>query len=411
MRPHRLQYILPLTCRHACVGVFAALVVALNGNDSATLAQQITYGDQRSYYRPKPAPFDFETPLGYAWDPRDYFDSLTVPAGQEPISYIESYGGVTDLANLDNDPISFFRLTDDVDEDGIVGNVVVVDPVSGQLTTMTDFDDLHTFSIAFDQATIVQRSGLRSFDMGAVYWLYEEQAEPADSDGRAASETVSVLESYDRSRDNGVGGRRNPTVVTALPRLPVIPRFTRFAVNRRAGGLGFIYGFNEVAVRSTFEFKAEGGILGQTFSDTEANNRVKGPQAGLVAFKRLGPLSFYGHALALAGVNEGDIQQNNGIGAELIPGATNRLLYAQPSYSENVASYNEVAPTGLLWAEAGLQLTENSSVKLAWSANYVYNVLLAEDRVRYFLPDMGLVDPDTQHYFLQYLYCGIEVVR
>ena len=35
------------------------------------------------------------------------------------------------------------------------------------------------------------------------------------------------------------------------------------------------------------------------------------------------------------GYNIQNWSQENGIGAELVPGATNRLLYAQPTYSQS----------------------------------------------------------------------------
>jgi hypothetical protein len=65
----------------------------------------------------------------------------------------------------------------------------------------------------------------------------------------------------------------------------------------------------------------------------------------------------------------------------------------------------------VFWAEAGLQLTKHSALKFAWSALLLDNVFLSDNRTKYFLPDMGLVDPGNQHLMLQYFICGIEVVR
>jgi hypothetical protein len=303
-------------------------------------------------------------------------------------------------------------MTDSISEDGIPAAIVNVDPVTGALSTSTDFGDIHEFNIAFDEVTSVRRSGMRSFDTAAVYWVYEETQKPVDPNERAAVRTVSVLDSYARSPDMNRGPMRNPRIVAVPQSWPVIPRFTRFASNRQeTGGLGIAYGYREFAVRSQFGFEAEGGIMGRSTSETNTLNSITGPQAGLVAFKRFGPLSFYAHGFAVAGWNDGEVEQDNMMGAELTPGATNRLLYASPTLSQHAETYDELVPTGLFWAEAGLQVTQTTSVKLAWSATYLYNVLLAEGRTRYYLPDMGLVDPAEQHLFVHYLFCGIEVVR
>jgi hypothetical protein len=130
-----------------------------------------------------------------------------------------------------------------------------------------------------------------------------------------------------------------------------------------------------------------------------------------VAHKSFGPINFYGHALGVAGLNDGDMQQSNGIGAELVPGANNRLLYAQPTYSTHRQSIDGVSPTGVLWAEAGLQITERSSLKFAWTATYVNDILMSQNRVRYYLPDMGFQDPGEQDFFQQFFFCGFEVLR
>lgn len=378
-----------------------ALLEAL-GLSHSLGAQLVTYGDQASYYH-------VGSLIPIERNPND-----SIPDYDGISAYPQStasYGGF--LGPEESGVASpFYRIIDDINEDGIPGAIVTLDPNTGLLSTMTDFDDLHEFNVGFDQVTLVQRSGMRSFDTAAVYWVYEETQKPFDPNERAAVRIVSVLDSYARSPDMNRGPMRNPRPVAVPQSWPVIPQFTRFASNRReGGGLGIVYGYREFAVRSQFGFEAEGGIMGRSTSETNTLNSIAGPQAGLVAFKRFGPLSFYAHGFAVAGWNDGEVEQQNMMGAELIPGATNRLLYSSPTLFQHAESYNEIVPTGLFWAEAGLQVTQTTSVKLAWSATYLYNVLLAQGRTRYYLPDMGLVDPAEQHLFVHYLFCGIEVVR
>ena len=264
---------------------------------------------------------NFETPSGYLSGFRDYLNYLSgasIGTQTGSVAYVGNYGGTVD-AGVGSNSINFFRLTDDINGNGIPGAIVVIDPVTGQLTTMTDFDDLHTFNISFNQVAVQTHRNLRSFDVGAVYWLYEEVSEVDDADARAALETVRNLDHLDRSPKEGFGPLNNPRIVVVPPRLPVGPQFTRFAANRRTGGLGFVYGFREVALWDRFRFDATGGILGETYSRTNTENSNRGPQIGIVAFKQFGPLSLYAHGLLVEGWNDGNIEQNNGIGAELTP--------------------------------------------------------------------------------------------
>jgi hypothetical protein len=389
---------------------------------TSTKIEYFDVGTQAEYSPPNSPPgfigsgnvhVNFDTPTGYVAGFRDYLNFLngaTIGAQAGPIAYVGNYGGTVD-AGLSNSSITFLRLTDDINENGVPGAIIIVDPATGLLTTMTDFDDLHTFNIAFNQLAVQTQRNLRSFDVGAVFWLYEEVPESDDADARAALATVKNLDHLNRSLESGFGPLNNPKAVVAPPQLPVGPQFTRFAASRRTGGLGFVYGLRRVALWDRFRFDGTGGILGDTSSSTNTENLTTGPQIGLVGFKQFGPLSFYAHGLLVASWNDGNIQQDNSIGTELVPGATNRLLYAQPTNTNYQVPMSGLAPAGVFWAEAGLQLTKHSALKLAWSALFLDNIFLSDNRTRYFLPDMGLADPGNQNLFEQYVVCGIEVVR
>ena len=110
--------------------------------------------------------------------------------------------------------------------------------------------------------------------------------------------------------------------------MPAIPQFTRFAAEHRGSGLGIVYGFRDLNVWDRFQFDAEGSVLGRTYSKMTIDNSISGPQAGLVAFKRVGPVSFYVHGLLVAGLNDGEIEQTSGIGQELVPARSIDLFTA-----------------------------------------------------------------------------------
>jgi hypothetical protein len=328
-----------------------------------------------------------------------------------PNVYVGNYGE-SSVTGTDDGSYNVFRLTDDINDNGVPGSIIIVDPDTGLLTALTDFGDLHTFNIAFDQIGIAQQRGYQTSDIGGVYWVYEQQDKEKNAEQVAAVKTEEAISSL--------------AVEPTLMRLPLenrvigvrarvpsrfVPEFSKYAEGRRGSGIGLTYGYSEFNLFDRFYFKGDGGILGQAHSDTRSENWVTGPQAGLVAYKSFGPLTLYGHGVAIAGINDVEMAQSNGIGAELTPGATNRLLYAQPTYSENFETSSEFTPTGMLWAEAGLQITKKATLRVAWSGIFADNVYLAQDRVRYYLPDMGFQDAGNQRFIQQLFFCGIEVVH
>jgi hypothetical protein len=385
----------------AAVTIAALIIVALL--DAQSWAQLATYDDQLNYYDPGIP--NAGLPIGYS------SASVSIGALDPPVSPTTGFGGGY---------VSGFRdyvlFTDNLNSNGIPGGVVVLSDGpdgSPQVTAViTDFDDLHTFNIGFDQVGVAQQNGRKSFDVGGVYWIYEDGGVRPDPDETAAKQTeaaVRALPIEPPSIRRGTGSRT--ILVPASQRSRIVPEYSKYAFGHQGTGVGIAYGYYEFGMFDRFRFDAEGGILGRSYSDTIASNWVTGPHLGFVGHKSFGPISLYGHALGIFGVNDGDVQQNNGMGEQLVPGALNRPLYARPAYSEHRAAIDGISPTGVLWAEASLQMTQHTSVKFAWTAAYVNNVLLAEDRVRYNLPDMGLVDVGEQDTFQQFFVCGIEMVR
>jgi hypothetical protein len=397
---------------------FVAAFVSVGLLVAQCWAQRATYDEQVNYFDPG---------LQSVGSSMGYSELSTVVGGLGPSTaassapagnmtvYVGNYGSYSSGQPSLSDEINFVRISNDIDSNGISGGAIVVTTgPDGQpsFTTVTDFADLHSFDIGFDQANLTRRSGRKSYDAGGVYWIYEDGSVRPDPDLKAAEQTtraIAMLEVDPPTVRRGTGSRA--IIVPISPRPQMVPQYSKYAVGHRGTGVGITYGYYEFGMFDRFRFDAEGGILGRTYSDTEANNWVTGPQLGMVAHRAIGPLNFYGHALGIVGLNDGELQQNNGIGAELVPGALNRLLYAQPSYSQHRVAIADASPTGVLWAEASVQITPQTSFKFAWTAIYVNNILRAEDRVRYFLPDMGFRDVGEQDFMQQFFVCGIEVVR
>jgi hypothetical protein len=136
-----------------------------------------------------------------------------------------------------------------------------------------------------------------------------------------------------------------------------------------------------------------------------------GPAAGLVWTKMRGRWTARLQGLASVGFNSGSVEQRSSIGVQSVSGATNRLLYAQPTESAHHDSFDEISPSGELRAELNYSITENVTFAINWSGVSVENALEAADRTRYYLPDMGLVDPGNQRIMVHNFFCGIEVLR
>ena len=102
---------------------------------------------------------------------------MAVAAQGEPIAYVGNYGasnyGVGNYGRTNDSAtgttsqvtIPFFRLADDIRENGIPGAVVVADPNTGLLTTLTDFGNLHEFNIAFERQDSSDTFGFQTIDV------------------------------------------------------------------------------------------------------------------------------------------------------------------------------------------------------------------------------------------------------
>jgi hypothetical protein len=345
---------------------------------------------------------------------RDYSDFFGKPAagtpGGLPITYTgnQRSGYVGSYANT----ITFVRPTDDIDEDGIPGAIIVVDPKTGQLTTLTDFGDLHTFNIGFEEYRADQYPGSQAVDVINVAWLGADEGNSEGKEGAlAASKAAEALNVRNWETTGFEWGSMGPYAAFKSDGYGSAPELVAPSASVRKNGIGLLYGFRAINTSDDHSVFADGGILGRSFWITGTENRVFGPQAGVVWLQSRGPWSVRLQGLALAGYNLGRVEQYGGIGEELVPGAINRFLYAQPTYFTHTESSDRFSPSGELAAETSLQVTKSIAIRLVWSGIVIDNVLLPDDRVRYFLPNMGLLDPGNQRLFVQNIFCGIEVVR
>ncbi len=304
---------------------------------------------------------NFETPTGYLQGFRDYlnvFAGAAIGTQVGPVAYVGNYGGLQEDDIDDDVQFTFFRLTDDLDEDFIPGAAIIIDPVTGLITLLTDFGDLHTFNIAFDQ--IVVRT-------------------------RAKMNGVEAMWSHDLTNRHYQAKHQNNHL-----ELSAGARYLQF--------------------EDYFSFLGDGGILGRTFSNNWLDNQIVGPQVRAKWVNQRQRWRLSGTTSFMFGYNTQNWSQENGIGAELVPGAVNRLLYAQPTYSTHGLQKRHFSPVGELRLESAYYLTQALALKVGYTGMYVGNIRRAATSVRYTLPDMGFRNSGTQNLISNGVDFGIEFV-
>lgn len=308
---------------------------------------------------------NFDTPAGYLLGFRDYLNYLEdafIGTQVGPIAYVGNYGGLLEPEGDDEDvDLPFFRITDDLNQNGVPGSIVVVTigpDGSLLLTTLTDFGDLHQFNVAFDQVQVRSRTEMNGVE---AMWTHE------------------------LTNRHYMAKHQNNHIELAMG-----ARFMR--------------------LKDEFGFLADGGILGRTFSDTRIDNNIVGPQVRAKWVNQRQRWRLSGTTSFLFGYNTQNWRQENGIGAELVPGATNRLLYAQPTYSAHGLTFNQFSPVGELRLEASYFLSQAFALKVGYTGMYVGNIKRAATSVRYYLPDMGYRNSGNQDLISNGVDAGIEFV-
>jgi hypothetical protein len=172
--------------------------------------------------------------------------------------------------------------------------------------------------------------------------------------------------------------------------------------------LGF--GARFLQLEDYFSFLADGGILGRTFSDTWLDNNIVGPQVSAKWINQRQRWRLSADSKFTFGYNTQNWRQENGIGAELVPGAVNRPLYAQPTYSAQGLRLDSFSPVGELRLESAYYLTQALALKVGYTGMYVGNIRRAATSVRYYLPDMGFRDSGKQELISNGVDVGVEFV-
>ncbi|MEO2049601.1 MAG: BBP7 family outer membrane beta-barrel protein [Pirellulales bacterium] len=258
--------------------------------------------------------------------------------------------GITD--DLDGDTLPGFFVTGiDTDGDG------TIDVITG---TGVDYDDLHLYNVRFDSVFVKN--------------VTETQG-------------VEIMKTYDLSNRH----------------LPVKDQNQRIQI---AGGVRFL------SLRDQFYFEGRGDVLGRTYADTRAQNQIVGPQLRARWSKQLRSRWFMNlDGRFMFGYNIQNQKQDGAVGEDLVPGGLNSLVNAQPNAFAYSRTKNSFSPVAEFRAEGGYQLTSAIALKLGYTATYIDNITRASQTVRWYLPDMGLLEGGNQGIFINGVNFGLELIH
>ena len=164
-------------------------------------------------------------------------------------------------------------------------------------------------------------------------------------------------------------------------------------------------------LRDSFFFLGEGGILGRTFAETNAENQIVGPQIRGRWSTQRGRWNLGLDGRCLFGYNVQDLDQHGAIGELLTPGGLNSLVSAQPTAFAYGRQENNFSPVAEMRVDLSYQLTSAISARLGYTALFVDNITRASEKVVWRLPDMGITrGSGQQDIFINGASFGFDVV-
>lgn len=258
-------------------------------------------------------------------------------------------GGDVIFDNLDGDSTSgLFFVTADTDGDG-TPDIIVANGV--------DFDDLHTFNIAFDQVLAAPRTEAQGMQVSHQHRITSKAEVPNES---------------------------SPQI---------------FELS---------YGARYLRLEERFQFDATGGILGRTYMDMRYNNRLLGPQVSLDWRTNYAGWDFSVGSMLMLGYNFAEASQHATVGQPFAPGAINRPSSAEPDVIASARRHEEFASIAEVGASGSFALRRNMALTLGYRALYMSELRHAGESIDWNLPSFGILDGAGNDAWLEGLHASIE---
>jgi hypothetical protein len=301
-----------------------------------------------------------------------------------------------------------------VDADDLNSRSTTVSIVDGNgnrvQVRVQDLDNLHHFNFFFDTFTTNEDTGSGAVQALQVVWL--EGSRPGSSGGNRdyrLAPPADAIRMRDWQRSGLNGGSLNARDTAGDAESP----FTEESLvgeQDESSAFGIVYGVGAVGIEQQWRTATQGSILGNGYWGTGIDNQILGPKAGMIWTTCRGPWLFDVQSFFMLGINSGQITDKIRLGADLIPAALNRPLYATPFDANRVADRQSFTPVGELNAQARLRLTDMWSLRTAWSSLIVGNLLHESGELRVNLPEPTFV-VESDSMVVHQLYCGVEYAR
>jgi hypothetical protein len=153
----------------------------------------------------------------------------------------------------------------------------------------------------------------------------------------------------------------------------------------------FFYGVRFYRFDDSFTFEGNGGILGHTWADTSVENQHGGPHLGMLWNLRHGRWTLAVSGLAQSGLGATDSRQAGRMGEDLSPGQVNSPIYAQPHIVSYQVEDRFDTVYGEVRAQVKRELSKLISLTLGCSGYYYGDIKFADQSVNWFIPDLGVL--------------------
>ncbi|MEX0643333.1 MAG: BBP7 family outer membrane beta-barrel protein, partial [Pirellulales bacterium] len=294
---------------------------------------------------------------------RDYtnlFADATIGTQAGPMLYVGNYGISTESGPGDPE-IEFFRIADDINGNGIPAAVpvaVVLPDGTPAFGVIHDWDDLHTFTVYFDNVTVTNVT---------------------ETDG------IEAMWSHTLSNNHYMAKHQNNEIT-------------------------FSWGARFLKIYDEFQVVANGSVLHNVNWDTSFTNQIIGPQIGLRWLNRRQRWTLDANGRFLFGYNQADWDQIGLMGEGLVPGGLNQPLYARPTQFTHGLIERQFSPVAEMRLQASYNFTRSFSMKFGYTGAFIGNIKRAAPSVKYRLPDFGYENAGTQDLLVNGFDLGVEFV-
>jgi hypothetical protein len=280
----------------------------------------------------------------------------------------------------------------------------------------TDADRIDAQVPGFTVGSISSRqfTDSNAVDIVNVVWLGSERDAPQQLNGVLSPYRAAESLQYADLQTTGTGyAAIGPLQEIDSDLQNVSPDIDPIGPAIRENGTGLLYGVRMIRARNSESTHISRAFLfGDISWKNELSNDILGPVVGIVWARTYQRWSVDLRGLLMAGYSYGRIKQSGSVGVELVPGALNRPLFAQPAIEYgNEESIHALTPCTEIRAESTYELSNALALRFGVSSVLIENVAISQGHVIYGFPMVSQRDPGMQQLFAHTLYCGIEFVR